>query len=273
MTPEGAVTPGGTLSDLGQLRLLLRRSLREGARNPVLAYALPTIIPFAILVLVASTLARATDLPGFPTESYAEWITPAIVMLTAMTSVGYAATSLLVDMRSGFIDRLRLLDAKPQVLLLSRVLFDVVRVLGAGVAVLILGVVMGTDVNGGVVGIVLLFGLLTLWAAAYGGLYYVVALVTGNPQAPLAMVALAFPLGFSSTLYFPDSLLPAWVQTASAWNPYNYMIEASRVLVTGPFSLWPVARAGAVAVGVLVVTMLASLRAFSRAVGSGSPAR
>ena len=251
---------------LAQLRLLLVRNLREGTRNPVLAYALPAIIPLALLVLVATTLSRATELPGFPTDDYAAWITPPIVMLTAMTGVGFAATSLVIDIRSGFIDRLRLLDARPNALLLSRLLFDVMRVQFAGAAVLVLGVLLGTEVNGGPLGIVMLFGLLTLWAAAYGGLYFVVALTTKLPQAPLALVSMAFPLGFLSTLFFPDALLPGWVQGASRWNPYSYMAEASRVLVTGPFSAAPVARAVAVGLGVLLVTLLVSWRAFSRAI-------
>ena len=63
-------------------------------------------------MLVAKTLYRVTDLPGFPTDNYAEWMTPAI-MLTAMTGVGYAATSLVIDIQSGFLDRLRLLDVRP----------------------------------------------------------------------------------------------------------------------------------------------------------------
>ena len=150
------------MTPFAQVRLLLFRSLREGARNPVLAYALPVIIPFAVLILVAKTLYRVTDLPGFPTTNYAEWMTPAIIMLTAMTGVGYAATSLVIDIQSGFLDRLRLLDVRPTALLLSRVLFDVVRVLPAGTVLLGLGLVLGTDLNEGLLGVALLFALLVL---------------------------------------------------------------------------------------------------------------
>lgn len=253
-------------SRLGQLRLLLARNLREGVRNPVLAYGLPIIIPLSLLVLVSKTLSRVTDLPGFPTANYAEWMTPAIIMLTAMTGVGYAATSLVIDIQSGFLDRLRLLDAKPSSLMVSRLLFDVVRVLPAGAALLIVGLILGTDLNEGVLGVVVLFALLSLWAAAYGGLYFVVALATRNAQAPLALAPLFLPLQFLSTQFVPEPILPGWVQAASRWNPFTYMVDAARALTTGPMTLAPVARAVAVAVGLLIVTQLASLRAFTRAV-------
>lgn len=251
---------------LVQVRLLLARNLREGLRNPVLAYGLPIVIPLSMLVLVAKTLYRATDLPGFPTANYAEWMTPAVIMLTAMTGVGYAATSLVIDIQSGFLDRLRLLDARPSSLLLSRLLFDVVRVLPAGAVLLVVGVVLGTRVNEGVLGLALLFALLILWAAAYGGLYFVVALATRNPQAPLALAPLFLPLQFLSTQFFPAALLPGWVQAVSAWNPFTYMVDASRALVTGPLTLAPVAKGFAVGVALLVVTQAGSRWSFAKAV-------
>ncbi len=254
--------PAGT-----QIRLLLVRNLREGVRNPILAYALPVVIPLAMLILVAKTLSRVTDLPGFPTDNFAEWMTPAVIMLTAMTGVGYAATSLVLDIQSGFVDRLRLLDASPAWLLLSRLLFDVARVLPAGVALLGVGVLLGTEVNEGLVGIAGLFALLTLWAAAYGGLYFVIALATRNAQSPLALAPLFLPLQFLSTQFVPRSLLPRWVQVASAWNPFTYMIDAARALITGPLTLAPVARAVGVALAMLMITQLLCRLAFARAVG------
>jgi ABC-2 type transport system permease protein len=193
-------------------------------------------------------------------------MTPAVVMLTAMTGVGYAATSLVIDIQSGFVDRLRLLDARPGALLASRLLFDMVRVLPAGALTLGLGVLLGTRLAGGMVGIVLLFGLLTLWAAAYGGIYFVAGLATRNAQAPLAVTPLFLPLMFVSTQFFPSALLPAWVRTASRWNPFTYMVDAGRALTTGPFSLGPVVEAVAVASGLLLITLCASWRAFLRAV-------
>ena len=254
------------MSPLGQVRLLLFRSLREGVRNPVLAYALPIIIPVAVLVLVAKTLYRVTELPGFPTTNYAEWMTPAIIMLTAMTGVGYAATSLVIDIQSGFLDRLRLLDVRPSALLLSRVLFDVVRVVPAGLVLLVVGLLLGTDLREGVAGILLMFGVLVLWAVAYGGLYFVVALTTRNPQAPLALAPLFLPLQFLSTQFVPASLLPGWVRAVSAWNPFTYMVDAGRALTTGPLTLAPVAKAVAVALAMTVVTQAATRRAYRKAV-------
>lgn len=252
---------------IGQVGLLVARNLREGLRNPVLAYGLPVVIPLALLVLVAETLSRVTELPGFPTDDYAEWMTPPIIMLTAMTGVGYAATSLMLDIQSGFLDRLRLLDAEPASLLLSRLMFDVVRVLPGGVILLGAGALLGTGINEGALGVALLFVLLALWAAAYGGLYFVVALAARNAQAPLALAPLFLPLQFLSTQFIPEVVLPAWVRTAAAWNPFTYMVDAARALITGPLTAAPVVRAFAVGLVMLLLTQLACRYLFVRAVG------
>ena len=257
------------MSFAGQACLLLVRNLREGLRNPILAYLIPLVVPPAVLVLVATTLSPVTLLPGFPTRSYADWIMPATVMMTALGSSGYAATSLVIDIQSGFIQRLRLLEVDPTALLLSRVLFDVVRVMPGGAVVVIVGLVLGTELNEGVAGIVLLFGLLALWAAAYGGLHFVVGLSTGNAQAPVALVPLAFPIMFMSPAFLPKSVLPSWVETASRGNPYTYVVEASRAVTAGPFSTSAVAGGFAAALGVLLITQIASMRAFSHAVDAG----
>lgn len=252
-----------------QLQMLLMRNLRESLRNPLMAFGLPVAVPIVALLLVATTLLQVTYLPGFPTNNYAEWLTPPAIMCTAMSAAGYTATSLVIDIQSGFLDRLRLLDARPRAVIVSRVLFDVLRVVPSGAAVLIVGVLLGTRVNEGVMGIVALFALLVLWTVAYGGLFFVVALRTRNPLAPIALLPIAIPMQFLSTQYAPRSLLPSWVGTVSNWNPFSYMADASRALLSGPFSVEVVARAAAVGSVLLVITMVASLRAFSHAVDPG----
>jgi len=143
----------------------------------------------------------------------------------------------------------------------------VLRVLPAGIIVLAVGAVLGTRVNEGARGILVLLALLALWAAAYGGLYFMVALGTRNAQAPIALAPLFLPLQFLSTQFAPEVLLPGWVKGASAWNPFTYMVDAARSLVTGPYSAELVAKAFAVGLVMLLVTQLSCRYLYSRAVG------
>jgi ABC-type uncharacterized transport system permease subunit len=56
------------------------------------------------------------------------------------------------------------------------------------------------------------------------------------------------------------------VQVVSAWNPFTYMVDAARALITGPLTMAPVAKAAVVGLGLLVLTQLAARRSFARAV-------
>ena len=249
--------------------MLLVRNLRESLRNPLMAFGLPVAVPIVALLLVATTLLQVTYLPGFPTNNYAEWLTPPAIMCTAMSAAGYAATSLVIDIQSGFLDRLRLLDARPRAVIVSRVLFDVLRVVPSGAAVLIVGVLLGTRVNEGVMGIVALFALLVLWTVAYGGLFFVVALRTRNPLAPIALLPIAIPMQFLSTQYAPRSLLPIVGWDRFQLEPLQLHGRRQPGPSFGPFSVEVVARAAAVGTVLLVITLVASLRAFSHAVDPG----
>lgn len=84
------------------------------------------------------------------------------------------------------------------------------------------------------------------------------------------------PLMFLSGAFLPKSLLPGWIQRASDWNPYAYMIEGTRVFMTGPFGWGPVGKAVAAAGVLLLLTQPpppgASPRSFGETSGSSTPA-
>jgi ABC-2 type transport system permease protein len=233
---------------------LLRRSVREGIRNPAFAFLFPTVFPLFIILLTSQSFRQVVNLPGFPIRPYAAYEAPAVVLLTAMMGAGYAATGLVVDAQSGFLDRLRLLPVHPAAILLGRLLFDAVRVVPAFVVVLVASFGLDARLDSGINGALVLLGLTVFWAVAYNGLFFVAALRTKNAQAPLALVPLFMPMMFMSTAYVPKPLLPAWLRTVSDWNPYSYLIEAGRPFMTGAPSWEPVLKGLVAAAIILLVT-------------------
>ena len=49
--------------------LLLRRSFREGKRDPTIAFIMPTIVPLVMISLTSQIFADVANLPGFPTAN------------------------------------------------------------------------------------------------------------------------------------------------------------------------------------------------------------
>lgn len=243
--------------------LLLARSMREGVRNPVFAFVFPAVFPLFIIVLTSQTFREVVNLPGFPSiRPYAAYEAPAVLLLTAMMGAGYAATGLVVDSQTGFLDRLRMLPVHPAAIFLGRLLFDGIRVIPGFFAVLGASLALDARLDTGVWGAAALLGLVVYWSLAYNGLFFVVALRTGNAQAPLAVVPLFMPLMFMSTAFVPKPALPGWLQGVSDWNPYTYLIEAARGFMTGTPSWGPVGKALLAATIILVLTQAATVTSF-----------
>jgi ABC-2 type transport system permease protein len=220
------------LTDIG---LIWRKSLREARRDAALAFIFPMLPPLFFAVLQAVTYSDVVDLPGFPVDDYIVWVAPGAVLLPGAIGAGFTATSTVLDARSGYLDRLRLLPVSPYAVLAGRLLFDVVRVLPAAAVVLLTCVAMGAEVRTGVPGAVAVLGLTALLALAWNGIFYVATLRSMNPQTPMAMQPLFLPFLFLSSVYVPESLLPGWVQTVSDVNPLSYMADAARGFMTNPF--------------------------------------
>ncbi|QFU90580.1 ABC transporter permease [Amycolatopsis sp. YIM 10] len=258
---NGAVVPGTVA--------LLRRNLREGVRSPVIAFIFPVLFPLFLITLVASSYERMAFIPGFPVRPYAAYMAPGLLLFTGMMGSGYSATALMLDAQTGFLDRLRLQPVRPLSILLSRLLFDAIRVIPAVAVVLVVSVVLGARIDHGWLGVLGLLVFCCVWSVAYGGLFYVVALRTGNPQAPLAMAPLSVLLLFASPAAAPPFLLQDWLETVSAWNPFTYVIEGLRALMTGPLegsTDTALLRAGLVLLVLTVLTQLIVVPSFRRLV-------
>lgn len=243
--------------------LLFRRSFREGRRNPTVAFLVPTLVPVVMIVLTSQTFGAVVALPHFPTRSYLTLEVPGVVMLCAMMGAGYSATAMVVDVQSGYLDRLRVLPVRPASVVLGRLLFDAVRALPGGVLVLVVSVAMGSELRGGLPGAIAILALLALWSLAYNGIFYVVGLRTRNAQAPFGMLPIFVPIMFLTTIFSSASMQPRWVRVIAAWNPLTYLIDGARVFVSEPFAWAPVGKALAVCLALLVTTWFAAGRAFA----------
>jgi len=260
----GTPARGGGLSKLiRDVGLILRRSVREGLRNPAFAFLFPAVFPLFIIVLTSQTFRNVVHLPGFPgIRPYAAYEAPAVLFLTAMMGAGYSATGLVVDSQTGFLDRLRLLPVRPAAIFLGRLLFDAVRVIPAFFFVLGASLALHARVDSGVAGVAVLLALVVYWSVAYNGLFFLVALRTKNAQAPLAVVPLFMPMMFMSTAYVPRGQLPGWLQAVSDWNPYSHLIEAARGFMTGTPAGSQIGKALLGATVILVITQVLTLRSF-----------
>ena len=212
-------------------RLVFGRSVRAARRQAAVVFVAPTLLATAIVVLFDGLYGTIAAVEGYPGD-FIDWVAPAAVILSVFLAAGLTAASLISDLRSGYLDRLRLLSITPASMILGRAGFDAVRALPPAAGVFGVALLLGADHHSGPAGF---FGLLALCgalAAAWNGIFYAAALLTVNPAIIQGLQPVTFmPAVMFSTFWVPAALMPAWYRWISDHNPATPIIDAGRSIM------------------------------------------
>ncbi len=192
--------------------------------------------PLVQLLLFSQLYRDVVQLPGFGGETnYLAYLAPGQIAFAAILAVGWSGYGLLLEYRSGYLDKLRAYPISRWSILTGEMVPLFFQ--SAGMAGILLGVslLLGVPIVTGAVGFLLILALTGVFGIALAGVGFIPALVTKSEQATSTIgLLLVFPLAFISTAFVPAALMPEWMRLVSAWNPVTYVIEAIRALmVTG----------------------------------------
>ena len=206
---------------------LWRRSLNEVTR--VRGALLPaTIAPVIFLLGMSGQFSRLTGLDGFPTDSYLSWSVP----LSCLQGAGFAGAAtganLARDIEQGWFDRLLVAPVPRAVLVIGPILGAITRCLVPATVVLCVGLALGAELTGGVLGLLALYGA-SIGFCAVAGLWGVFMAVTfRTQQAGPLMQQGVFLMVFLSTAYTPEPLLRGWLADVAHLNPVTHVLEMAR---------------------------------------------
>ena len=239
------------LTDSG---LVLGRSLRAARRQAAVVFVAPTLLATAIVLLfdgLYGAIAQVEEYPG----DFIDWVAPAAVILTVFLGAGLTAASLISDLRSGYLDRLRLLSIAPASMIIGRVAFDAVRALPPAAAVFGVALLLGADYRGGPAGFAGLLALGCALAVAWNGIFSAAALVTVDPAVIQGLQPVTFmPAVMFSTFWVPATLMPAWYLWISDHNPATPIIDTSRSIMLGATDWDRIGTAAIVLIGLAALT-------------------
>lgn len=174
-------------------------------------------------------------LPGFGEESsYLAYLAPGQVAFTSVMAVAWSGYGLLVEYRTGYLDKLRASPIGRWSILAGEMVPLFFQAAAMAGILLIVSLLLGASMVTGVGGFLLILLLSGAFGIALAGSNFVPALLTKSEQATSTISLLVFPLVFISTAFVPQALMPGWLQLFSRWNPVTHVIEAIRALmVTG----------------------------------------
>jgi ABC-2 type transport system permease protein len=243
---------------LVQVGVLARRSVVRTLRPP--AMVVPSLVfPLMLLSINSSGLESATNLPGFPTDSYFQFALAIAFVQGALFSANSAGTNVANDIESGFLNRLALTPLRRIALMVGQLAGILALGLIQAVTFVLVGVAFGAGIAAGVEGALVIVALSLVISLAFGCIGAFVALRSGSGEAVQGVFPLFFAALFLSSMSLPRNLIETdWFRTVATWNPVSYMLEAIRSLVIVGWDAEALALGFACAGGLALIAMLAA---------------
>ena len=238
------------------------RHLRNLARQPWWI-AITLVQPVIWLLLFGAVFKATADIPGFAADSYIDYLTPGIVVMTAAFAGGWAGMGVIEDLNRGVIDRFLVSPVRRPALITGRLVQLGIVSLIQSLIVIGLGLLIGARFPGGVVGLAVLVGCSALLGGSLGALSNGMALLARKEETVIAASNFVLlPLTFLSSAFMQRDLVPGWIQTISRYNPVEWTVTAGReALTASPDWGLVLSRLGLLVALTMVCTWLAT-RAF-----------
>jgi ABC-2 type transport system permease protein len=219
---------GGTLARHSVF--LTTRGVRTLLRQP--AYATITLVqPVIWLLLFGQLFKSVIHIPGFSTESgsYLEFITPGVIVMTALFSSGWAGTVYIEDMNRGVMDRLLASPVSRGAMMIGTLAYQALTTVFQTLIVFAIAYMAGARFPGGAVGIMTTVLAAALISVVIASLSNAIALLVRQQEALIGISQfIVLPLQFLSSAVMDTRLSPAWVRHVARYNPVDWAVVASR---------------------------------------------
>jgi ABC-2 type transport system permease protein len=241
-----------------QIGYLAVRTIVRTVRQPANVIG-SLAFPMALLAVNSGGLEAATDLRGFPTDSFVAFALAVPFIQGALFSTINAGADLARDIQTGFLNRLSLTPMRGSALLAGQLLGVMVVGVFQAVVYLAVGLAAGVELESGVAGALVLLVLAGIIALGFGAIGAFIAIRTGSGEAVQSMFPVLFVFLFISSMNQPRDLIDHdWFRIAATVNPVSYLIEGVRSLIIAGWNGEALALSFGFAVLISVVALAAS---------------
>jgi len=254
------------LTILYDTQSLLQRGLTKLVRNPTLLVTY-LVEPLVFLLLFSQLFQKLSLFMPSEPGGYLAYLTPGIVMFSALITSPLSGVSIVNDLNSGFLTKMLLTQASRSAILLGRLLTDMTVVAAQALITIVAAIAMGVTISAGPPGIVLMLLTVAFFELAFSGIFLALGMATRKTETLNALAGFLYlPLIFLSSAMFPTSFFPDWVQTISNYNPMSFVSDVLRHLVTGGLSLSTLLDAYALIGIIALATFVATLYQFRKVI-------
>jgi ABC-2 type transport system permease protein len=245
------------------------RHLRFLSRQPWLI-SISLVQPVIWLLLFGQLFKRIVEIPGFTGGNYITFLTPGVVVMTALFSGGWAGMGVISDLDRGVTDRFLVSPVRRGALTSGMLAYQALVSVAQSVIIIALGLAAGARFANGAAGVIVLIVAAMLVNLAFAWLSIALGLVLRKEESVIAAVQfVALPLTFLGAGFMAESLMPPWIRAIAHYNPFNWAVEAGRrAMEANPDWGFVAARGGWLLAVALAGALLATLafRSYQRSV-------
>jgi ABC-2 type transport system permease protein len=223
--------------------------------------AITLVQPMIWLLLFGQLFKRVVEIPGFHGGSYVQFLTPGIVVMSALFSAGWHGMGLINAIDRGILDRFLVSPVSRTALVASGLVHSAVVIVIQSLVIVAVAFAAGASFSFG--SVVFMLVVAVLLGGGITALSDALALVARQEETLIGAVQfVALPLTFLSSGMMASNLLPGWIRDIARFNPVNWAVASARSVVS-PSTDWSLvgSRTGLLVALVLVAGAL-STRAF-----------
>lgn len=237
-------------------------NLRLSLRNPVwVLFAIAQ--PLVFLVFFGPLVARTLGSAGISAHHAWQTFVPGVLLQLSLFGAAFTGFTVIADLRSGMLERLRVTPVSRAALLLGRVLRDVVALVAQAVLLVLISVPFGLRAS--IPAIATSLGFVAVISLSLASISSTLALVLESEESLGTLVnTVVLPLLLLSGTLIPMSLAPGWLNDISRVTPFRYVLEAMRSALQGDFGAVQFGEGAAVAAAICALATIFGIRTFVR---------
>jgi ABC-2 type transport system permease protein len=191
-----------------------------------------TVMPIMFTLLFTAMFSGALE--AFVGD-YIQYLLPGILVQTIIFITVYTGVGLNSDIQKGLFDRFRSLPMWQPAPLMGALAGDLFRYSVAATLILVVGLLLGFRPQAGVLGVLLAFALVLVFAMALSWVWIIIGMKVKTPESVMTTsFVFLMPLTFASDIFVPVGTLKwEWLKATVENNPVSHLAAAARSLMHG----------------------------------------
>ena len=242
--------------------IMFRYQMRLFLREPVWV-VIVMVQPLVYMVLFAPLLRPIADTRGFPPGDTLQVFVPGLLVQLGIFGSLFVGFNIVLDIRYGTLERMRVTPASRLGLLLGRIAIDTLVVVLQSTLLTLIALGFGLRVPAA--GALITLAIVVLLGVALTSISYAAGLWLKNHQ-PLAQLlnTVSLPLLLLSGILLPMTLAPTWLLRLSQLNPLSHIVDAARAAFRGDYGDPSIQVGVACSAGLAVAGLWTAERLFRR---------